>query len=294
MGRELKRVPLDFAWPLNERWPGYVNHLYIAGKCDACDGTGYAPAAKRIREQWYGYRAFSPGETGSTEFHPGMPEVRLFVERNLHGPYDSRSLACRREAERLCSIWNGQWCHHLDDADVAALIAADRLWDLTRIWTKGPGWCPREPLYVPSAREVNLWSIAGMGHDSINSSVCVHAKCERLGIEVHCPKCDGEGEIWPSPEAKAAAGAWRPTDPPTGPGYQIWETVSEGSPISPVFSTPEALADHMAGKRWGADHGTPYETWLAFIEGPGWAPSMVSRKGAEVMTGVAASVNPPR
>lgn len=25
MGRELKRVPLDFDWPLNERWKGYVS-----------------------------------------------------------------------------------------------------------------------------------------------------------------------------------------------------------------------------------------------------------------------------
>ena len=31
----------------------------------------------------------------------------------------------------------------------------------------------------------------------------------------------------------------------------------------------------MAGTRWGADKGTSYETWLRFINGPGWAPSMV-------------------
>lgn len=32
-------------------------------------------------------------------------------------------------------------------------------------------------------------------------------------------------------------------DPPDGEGFQLWETTSEGSPISPVFTTPEELAE---------------------------------------------------
>lgn len=31
--------------------------------------------------------------------------------------------------------------------------------------------------------------------------------------------------------------------PPKGEGYQLWETTSEGSPVSPVFETMEELAD---------------------------------------------------
>lgn len=31
-------------------------------------------------------------------------------------------------------------------------------------------------------------------------------------------------------------------DPPTGDGYQLWETTTEGSPISPVFGSAEELA----------------------------------------------------
>jgi hypothetical protein len=64
---------------------------------------------------------------------------------------------------------------------------------------------------------------------------------------------------------------------PKGNGYQLWETTSEGSPVSPVFETPEELA------RWLADNNASsfgsqtesYETWLKFIKGPAWAPSMV-------------------
>lgn len=31
-------------------------------------------------------------------------------------------------------------------------------------------------------------------------------------------------------------------DPPAGPGYQLWETTTEGSPMSPVFATLDELA----------------------------------------------------
>ena len=57
---------------------------------------------------------------------------------------------------------------------------------------------------------------------------------------------------------------WPMAEPPTGDGYQIWETV-KGSPISPVFATPEELAQHMAGTRWGADKGSSVETFYEDI-----------------------------
>jgi hypothetical protein len=52
----------------------------------------------------------------------------------------------------------------------------------------------------------------------------------------------------------------------------------------------------MAGKRWGADNGTDYETWLKFILGPGWAPSgMVANgqfvNGVEAVTQIERSKN---
>ena len=52
-------------------------------------------------------------------------------------------------------------------------------------------------------------------------------------------------------------------DPPSGDGYQLWETTSEGSPISPVFETLEELA------KWCEDGATifgseklSYDEWL--------------------------------
>lgn len=30
-------------------------------------------------------------------------------------------------------------------------------------------------------------------------------------------------------------------EPPEGPGYQLWENITEGGPISPVFESMDAL-----------------------------------------------------
>jgi hypothetical protein len=70
--------------------------------------------------------------------------------------------------------------------------------------------------------------------------------------------------------------------------YQMYETCSEGTPISPVMESPEQLA------RWLADNGASsfgsmtatYEQWLPICQG-GWAPSAVMSNG-RIESGVAA------
>lgn len=94
-----------------------------------------------------------------------------------------------------------------------------------------------------------------------------------------CPDCD-KGAVWFHPDAKAKYEAWKDMQPPTGEGWQLWETVSEGSPISPAMESPEALARWLSEQRGGwFRNGTDYETWLRFLRGPGWAPSMVVENG---------------
>lgn len=203
--------------------------------------------------------------------------------------YGRSKNAVEDEALRLCRLFNGQWCHHLNDDDVYALIVAGRLVDFTHSWSREEGrWQPRVPFVLPTAREVNVWSLSGMGHDSINQWVCVKAECKRVGVRHTCVVCDGEGEHWPSAEAKQAYEDWQPTPPPAGDGFQMWETTSEGSPISPVFATALELAQYLAAHNRGIDKGTTAETWLKFIEGDGWAPTMISTPEAGLVTGVQA------
>lgn len=72
--------------------------------------------------------------------------------------------------------------------------------------------------------------------------------------------------------------------------YIMYEDTTEGTPISPAFTTPEELA------RWLADsnassfggQGATYEQWLAMIN-RGWSPSAVIADGV-LMSGVEASL----
>lgn len=77
---------------------------------------------------------------------------------------------------------------------------------------------------------------------------------------------------------------------PESLGYCMYEEVSEGTPISPVFATPEELAHWLADHNASAFGGTTatYEQWLRVCKG-GWAPSAVMdarglRSGVEAMS----------
>lgn len=291
MGRELRRVPLDFNWPLEKVWDGFLNPFSDqATQCPQCEGTGYSPVARLLKDCWYGRAPFKPTDRGSRYFLPTDEAVLSRAKRNIRGR--SRKIDIEREAERLCEIYNDRWEHHLNSDDVAALLAADRLCDLTRDKPAG---------YKPTPEEVNRWSILTMGHDCTNCCIVIGAECKRLGHPEGCDHCGGEGTLWPSEKIKSQWEQWEETPPPTGDGYQLWETISEGSPISPVFAEPEALAEWLAtspdypGRR--NDAGTTKEQWLRFIHGPGWAPSGVLISGgpgkpATFLTGVQAASTP--
>jgi hypothetical protein len=285
MGRKLYRVPLDFDWPINKIWKGYENpHYKERSDCSACDGSGYGPEAKRFADQWYGNAAFDPVEYGSDPLPIDHPEIQARATRNVESApkYYSAYLAVSEEAailaeaHRLHSLWKNQWCHHLIQADVDALVDADRLWDFTRVplneeqkanchqngWTKEPNG------YRPTAKEVNDWSLGGFGHDASNRWICIKARCKRAGIESYCPVCDGSGEKWTSPEAEKAAEEWKPTEPPVGDGFQLWETTSEGSPQSPVFATLNELCEYAAENcsTFGTSNFVSAEKWEEMLD----------------------------
>jgi hypothetical protein len=245
MGRELRRVPLDFAWPLNKVWGGYLNPFYEQStKCDACGGCGYSPKAALYADQWYGhnyntgdkYVPFDPVAYGAKPLRRDHPKIRAMAERNCEGRGEA---AISREVDRLFrDCFSGRWSQHLIQDDVDALVENARLHELTSQWD-GKEWAKTG--HHPTADEVNDWSIGGAGHDSINQYTCVEARCKREGVDVHCSKCVGKGKLWPSEEIEQQCEDWERTPPPSGPGYQLWETTSEGSPVSPVFETLDAL-----------------------------------------------------
>ena len=293
MGREIKRVPLDFAWPQDKIWYGYLNPFYVhSSKCQHCGGTGTSPVARHLADQWYGNAPFKPEDRGSKPFTSDHPAIRSFAERNVgNSPsfYGSGEQAIQCEAQRLADHFNRSWSHHLNADDVAALLEGERLHDLTCTFVKGTGWKKKDPAYVPSPEEVNVWSLRSFGHDSINQWTVVAAECERLGIDRECEHCSGKGSNWNPPEAEKQADEWERIEPPSGVGFQLWETVSEGSPISPVFASAEELANWLVagiGYKWRMnDEGTTFDQWMKFITVDEWCPTLIANENG-VRSGV--------
>jgi hypothetical protein len=73
----------------------------------------------------------------------------------------------------------------------------------------------------------------------------------------------------------------------TATGWCMYETTSEGTPISPVFETPEELAHWLAdnGASTFASMTTTYENWLRMIK-VGWAHSATLRGDGAMESGV--------
>lgn len=76
--RTLKRVPLDFQWPLNEVWEGYTNPYPGPLTCNLCDGSGYNTATKQIADSFYSF------EDRSRAWHDKITqdEVQALVDQD--------------------------------------------------------------------------------------------------------------------------------------------------------------------------------------------------------------------
>jgi hypothetical protein len=160
------------------------------------------------------------------------------------------------------------------------LIEADRLWDFTHTWDPDHRWQKIEPPVVPTAEQVNEWSLLGFGHDALNAGAVVRARCRREGWPEGCATCDATPGIEAWEGQREAATAWKSVQPPIGEGWQLWESVSEGSPISPVFPTSEALAQWLTTREGGKVAGPSrqpltIEQAREFVR-TGWAPTMIS------------------
>jgi hypothetical protein len=80
------------------------------------------------------------------------------------------------------------------------------------------------------------------------------------------------------------------TEEPTW--WVVYETVSEGTPVTPAFATAEELIDYLTkhGDYWAQEYGDAppsREACEKFVKGSGWAPSMMIVDGTAKM-GIAA------
>lgn len=263
MGKALKRVPLDFNWPTKKIWEGFQNPFWkLSWKCPDCK-LGYSKEGSFLHDSFYSM--YQDALWGT------------WVGRNLLAVPSSEELARRGFSDRLCQNialarkfgfkMLVSWEDKLDESDIEALIKADRLWDFTHTWDPEQRWQAKVPAYVPTPDEVNTWSGKGMGHDAINHGTLIRHRCAKAGIDHLCKSCKGRSRLWPDAETEKKYEDWEPQEPPSGDGFQLWETTTEGSPVSPVFKSLDELAT------WAGEYATtfgyfkaPKEAWKKMLE----------------------------
>lgn len=197
MGRCLKRVAMDFDWPLGKVWKGYINPHYK--KCPeqgkTCFGGENAAACYLSHIVALLGVAADSALRGST--HPYLESL----------PYGSDhpdwSIQPQEIRDRMVNL-----VEYLDDQKASRLgfngctNVFFKLLDMTGI--KNTHSSEKNPAYD--------WT--------------------------HCLVCKGSGI---DPAVQEAYHAWKQEEPPAGKGYQLWETTSEGTPQSPVFTTLDEL-----------------------------------------------------
>lgn len=186
MGRICKRVPLDFNYPLNKVWEGYVNPHYK--ECPQCK-NGYTNARLRL-SALVRLIMLSSSDSLKQENHPYFEQIRM--------------------------------------SGISDIVPSPDMIELTE------GLSGRK----------RSWP---MGHDSSDSWAAEKKIIEAAGLSDEwgiCKHCNGEAI---DRKVKEAYEAWQEYDPPTGEGYQLWETTSEGSPTSPVFSSFDELCEWCEG-----------------------------------------------
>lgn len=212
MGRRLYRVPLEFAWPINKIWEGYLNpHRQSCPEAGETCFAGYSAAGQWLdsicrflslvaEEAAVASQAEEFRARGRSYPHPYLqefpqaPRLGSFIEKAAGFP--TGILPLTAELQTLIEGLAGKKC--------------------TGALGSGLGYTLQERLKEFAGLTTDNWGV--------------------------CPVCGGEGL---DPACKAAYDAWEPYEPPQGPGFQLWTTTNEGAPVSPVFESLDALCQYL-------------------------------------------------
>lgn len=237
MGREIKRVPVDFDWPKDKVWHGYLQPESLRElPCPAGDecANGVTTARAWVDKVCYLLLMLNDDRNDQARgrpLHPYFDSIpRPYLDSHGSSAREIRPSADIQEfGEGLAGRGNRRFGHDAVDH-----------------------WVATKKVIAAAGLNPETWGI--------------------------CPSCKGHATIEAYEGQRADQEAWTETEPPEGDGWQLWETVSEGSHISPVFADAEGLARWLTTPAacWGAMR-TPMsiEAARGFV-GAGWAPSMIA------------------
>lgn len=212
MGRTLKRVPLDFVWPKNKVWEGYINPHFkpCPEKGRTCFGGENAAACYLSHITSMLTLIGDDARRGST--HPYCKELPYKSE---HPDWSIQPPEVRKQMVDLIQALTGEKPSGLGFGGQGHSIF------------------------------FNLLEMAGIKNKGKNKAAYEWTQCS---------VCKGENL---DPAVKEKYDAWVDYEPPTGDGFQLWETTSEGSPVSPIFKTLDELCT------WAATNASTFADFKA-------------------------------
>ena len=224
----MKRVPMDFDWPLGRVWKGFLNP-YEGCKCPWCydekerESLGYTKEAREYKRQFYGFQMGWDYKQNPYDLNLSYcPQAKPYRLERWEYDFIVSNEKCR-------SIYFG----NLTDSEIPPF---EQMTD-----------------YLLRTQRSRV-----LGGDAAYYLMMEH--CRRLGTTDCCPHCEGTGLVWQTEEVHRLHDEWERIEPPTGDGYQLWETTSEGSPSSPVFATFDELCE------WCAENATTFASYKATKE----------------------------
>lgn len=254
MGRTLRRVPVDFQWPLNKVWKGFINPHFkpCPGENETCFG-GYTAAGKWLDSVC----RFIALLAEQAEMAPRAEQMKARGITYPHPYLENFEQAPHTELPR---------------AIYAELSDVQDRTERHNAFLKAYKKHPSKLLPLTTELQTLIEALSGEKAEGMLGSNISYALFKRLlefakvdhdtwGI---CPICKGHAK---DPSIYEAYENWKAEDPPTGEGFQLWETTSEGSPISPVFDNLDALC------AWCEDNATTMgsaktskENWKKMLE----------------------------
>lgn len=191
MGREVKRVPVGFDWPLYKVWRGFLMpDDLVEVDCVACGGSGYSPHAQRLTDLWNGQwchhltqddvdaltaegrlHDFTHTWTKETSWQPITPPPVVTAEQvnrwssGMGHDRINRMIVVRARCERegfeeLCASCNGHGTHER----YAGQRAEAQAWERTeppvgegwQLWENTSEGSPISPAFA-TADELAAW-----------------------------------------------------------------------------------------------------------------------------------------
>lgn len=256
--RTVKRVPMNFHWPIGKVWRGYQNPVSGPIECEQCHGTGWNEATNEI---------FNAFHRGNSREDITQDEVKALVD--YHYLIGFTHVFSNQTGWKQ-KVWgtNGFWCPKCH-----ASVPQSGVVDHTSSFCTE---CDRDMvllsgddirLQIPTAEEVNRRSKIDPMQlvDVFIPLILTRTRARRLGVYGWCESCHGRGGSRLPRKQKKSYNSWRECEPPVGTGWQLWEEGNVGGPMSRVFDSAESLAVWCSVNALNGERRLSREDWLRIL-----------------------------